>query len=84
MRHMNCSPISFHLSKIFLEYNRKVLIGHHLLARDFGSCGITLFNVSVITIGTVLLLRDIGPLMILMTVNVYYFIFSQRSRRSIF
>jgi hypothetical protein len=82
---MNCSPISFHLSKIFLEYNRKVLIGHHLLVRDFGPCGITLFNVYVIiTIGTVLLLRDIGPLMILMTVNVYYFIFSQRSRRSIF
>jgi hypothetical protein len=43
-------------------YNKQVLVallvGYHLLVRDFGHCGIMFMNVCVITVGMVMLLRD--------------------------
>jgi hypothetical protein len=56
-----------------------MMVGDHLLLRDFGPYGIFM-NVCVITVAMVILLRDFGPYgIIFMIICVYYFRFSHHS-----
>jgi hypothetical protein len=58
---LNVSSKIIHFEIIYRP-NRQVLVGEHLLLRDFGPYGIIFMNVCVvITVATVLLLRGFGP-----------------------